>query len=78
VIDLSHWFITQKNTKKEQTKNNKGCVALPFALKTILRPKKRIMETQIFHHAKYILIFQKKNPLKETKILQDILKLYNN
>jgi len=28
------------------------------------------MQTQIFHHAKNILIF--KNPLKETKILQDI------
>jgi hypothetical protein len=30
------------------------------------------METQIFHHAKNIL-FQ--NPLKETKILQDIITL---
>jgi len=37
------------------------------------------METQIFHRAKILLIFkkEKKNPLKETKILQDILKLYN-
>jgi hypothetical protein len=42
MIDLSHWFITKKNTKKEHTKNNKGCVALPFALKTILRPKKEL------------------------------------
>jgi hypothetical protein len=31
------------------------------------------METQIFHHAKIYLIF-KKNPLKETKILQDIIR----
>ncbi len=30
------------------------------------------METQIFHHAKTYLIL-KKNPLKETKILQDII-----
>jgi hypothetical protein len=29
-------------------------VALPFTLKSILRPKKRIMEIQIFHHAKNI------------------------
>jgi hypothetical protein len=28
------------------------------------------METQIFHHAK---IYSSKNPLKETKILQDII-----
>jgi hypothetical protein len=27
-------------------------VALPFKLKGILRQKKRIMKTQIFHHAK--------------------------
>jgi hypothetical protein len=32
------------------------------------------METQRFHHAKIYLIF-KKNPLKETKILQDIITL---
>jgi len=30
------------------------------------------MEIQIFHHAKIDLIF-KKNPLKETKILQDMI-----
>jgi hypothetical protein len=29
-------------------------------------------KTQIFHHAKKIINFQK-NPLKQTKILQDIL-----
>ncbi len=27
-------------------------VALPFTLKSILKAKRRIMETQIFHHAK--------------------------
>jgi hypothetical protein len=32
--------------------------------------KRRIMETQIFHHAK---IYSSKNPLKETKILQATL-----
>jgi hypothetical protein len=30
------------------------------------------METQIFHHAKICVTF-KKNPLKQTKILQDII-----
>jgi hypothetical protein len=34
--------------------------------------RRRIMEIQIFHHAKIDLIF-KKNPLKETKILQDMI-----
>jgi hypothetical protein len=48
-------------------------VALPFTLKSILRQKKRIMETQIFDHAKNIIF--KKNPLKETKFLQDITTL---
>jgi outer membrane protein assembly factor BamA len=38
-------------------------VALPFALKSILRQKKFI-ETQIFDHAK---MQSSKNPLKETK-----------
>jgi hypothetical protein len=35
--------------------------------------KRRIMETRIFLHAKYINL--QKNPLKETKILQDIITL---
>jgi hypothetical protein len=34
--------------------------------------KRTIMETQIFYHAK---IKSSKNPLKETKILQDIITL---
>jgi hypothetical protein len=33
--------------------------------------KGRIMKTQIFHHAKIYIILQK-NPVKETKIIQDI------
>jgi hypothetical protein len=48
-------------------------VALPFTLKMYLKGKgRRIMETQIFHHAK---IYSSKNPLKETQILQDIITL---
>jgi hypothetical protein len=50
-------------------------VALPIYIKKYLKAKEKFMETQIFHHAKNI-IFQK-NPLKETKILQDIITLYN-
>jgi hypothetical protein len=34
--------------------------------------KRSIMEIQIFHHAK---IYLQKNPLKDTKILQDIITL---
>jgi len=45
-------------------------VALPFALKSI--SKRRIMEPQIFQHAK---MKRSKNPVKETKILQDIINL---
>jgi hypothetical protein len=47
-------------------------VALRFTLKKFLNVKRRIMETQIFHHAK---IYFSKNPLKETKILQDVITL---
>jgi len=50
------------NQKKKWT--NKGCVtytvALPFTLKSnyLKAKRRRIMETQIFHHAK-IIIFRK-------------------
>jgi hypothetical protein len=49
-------------------------VALPFALKGILRQKKSYGNSNISPCKKYNL---QKNPLKETKILQDILELYN-
>jgi hypothetical protein len=45
-------------------------------MKKVFKGKRRIMEnSNIFHHAKNILIFKKINPLnKETqKILQDII-----
>jgi hypothetical protein len=46
---------------------------LAIYIKIDLKAKRGIMETQIFHHAT-IIIF-KKNLLKETKILQDIITL---
>jgi hypothetical protein len=39
-------------------------VALPFAFQKYLKAKRRIMETQIFHHAK---VYSSKNPLKENQ-----------
>jgi hypothetical protein len=47
-------------------------MALPFTIKKYLNAKEEFMETRIFHHAKKLLILKKK-PLKETKILQDII-----
>jgi hypothetical protein len=47
---------------------------LAISIKKYLKAKERIMETQIFHPEKIDLIF-KKNPPKETKILQDIITL---
>jgi len=44
---------------------------LPIYIKKYLKAR-RIMETQIFHPAK---IESSKNPLKETKILKDIITL---
>jgi hypothetical protein len=55
-----------------------GCVTLwpcQFTLKSIFKAKRRITETQIFHHPK---IYISKNPLKETQFLQDIRTLYNS
>jgi len=45
---------------------------LAIYIEKYCKGKERIMETQIFHHAK---ILSSKNPLKETKILQDIITL---
>jgi hypothetical protein len=47
-------------------------VALPFTLKRYLKAKRRIMEIQIFHHAK---MQSSKKSSKETKVLQDIITL---
>jgi len=44
-----------------------------YIIKNYFKAKRRrIMETQIFHHAINI-IFKTNHPLKETKILQDII-----
>jgi hypothetical protein len=48
---------------------------LAIYIKKYLKAKKKIMKIQIFHHAKKYNL--QKNPLKETKILQDIITLYN-
>jgi hypothetical protein len=45
---------------------------LAIYIKKYLKGKRRIMETQIFHHAK---IWSSKSPLKQTKLLQDIITL---
>jgi hypothetical protein len=60
-----------------QCEKNKGCVThygLAIYIKTvsILRQKKNYENSNIFHHSKNIPNLPKKNPLKESKILQDI------
>jgi hypothetical protein len=47
-------------------------MALPFTLKHILRQKKELRKLKYFTMQKYNL---QKNPLKQTKILQDIITL---
>jgi hypothetical protein len=47
---------------------------LAIYIKKYLKAKEELWKFQIFHHVKNI-IFKKKNPLKETKILQDIITL---
>jgi hypothetical protein len=46
---------------------------LAIYIKKYLKEKEELWNTQMFHHAK---IQSSKNPLKETKILQDIITLY--
>jgi hypothetical protein len=65
--------------KKTSHKNKTNCeqgvchhVAYPFTLKSILRQKKNYGNLNISPCKNIIL---KKNPLKETKILQDIITL---
>jgi hypothetical protein len=48
-------------------------VALPFTLKKYLKPKEELRKLKYFTMQKYNLA--KKNPLKETEILQDIITL---
>jgi hypothetical protein len=47
-------------------------VALPFTFKSILRLKEELWKFKYFTMQKYNL---QKNPLKETKMLQDIITL---
>jgi hypothetical protein len=61
-------------SQKSHNTNKQGVVALPLTLKTILRQKKDYGNSNISPCKKYITL-QKKNPLKETKTLQDIITL---
>jgi len=48
-------------------------VALPFTLKSVLMQKNKLWKLKYFTMQKYANL--QKNPLKETKILQDIITL---
>jgi hypothetical protein len=49
-------------------------MALPFTLKSIFKAEEGLWKFKYFTMQKYNL---QKNPLKETKILQDIITLYS-
>jgi hypothetical protein len=49
------------------------CGLCHLHFKKDVKAKRRVMETQIFHHAKKKKPNLQKLPLKETKILQDII-----
>jgi hypothetical protein len=59
------------NVTKQKNKGVCPSATLPFTLKSIIRQTKNYGKTQIFHHAKNMIL--KKNPLKETKILENII-----
>jgi hypothetical protein len=57
---------------------NKGCVTpcgLAIYIKKVSEGKRRIMKIQFKYFTMQKYNLQKKNPLKETKILQDIITL---
>ncbi len=58
-----------------ETRGVSHTMALPFTLKCVLRQKKNYWKFKYFTMQKYNLLPKKKNPLKETKILQDIITL---
>jgi hypothetical protein len=65
--------IVHQGKKKNQNKNKKGVchtLGLPFILNSILRQKKNYGNSNISRHKNIIF---RKNPPKETKILQDII-----
>jgi hypothetical protein len=64
-----------KQLECRPSNNNKGLchtVALPFTLKSIARQKEELWKLKYFTMQKCNL---QKNPVKETKILQDIITL---
>jgi hypothetical protein len=68
------WELDENTLGTPQKTFNKGCVshtvALPFTFKKYLKAKEEeLWKFKYFTMQKYNL--QKKNPLKETKILQD-------
>jgi len=50
-------------------------MALPFTFKSILKQKKKNYETSKYFTMQKYINLPKKTPLKETKILQDIITL---
>jgi hypothetical protein len=68
----THTLLTKRS--KSRCKHNKGCVtfvALPFTLKSIWRQKNKNYGNSNISWCKNLIF--KKNPPKETKILQDII-----
>jgi hypothetical protein len=64
--------VRSQDPTKQQEQGVCHTVALPFTLKSILRQKKNYGKFKYFTMQKYNL---QKNPVKETKILQDIITL---
>jgi hypothetical protein len=69
-------FRTERLSKSFTTKKNKGCVTLwtcHLHEKKYLKAKDELWELKYFTMQKHKL--PRKNPLKETKILQDIIRV---
>jgi hypothetical protein len=61
------------NVTKQKNKGVCSGVTLPSTLKSIIRRTKNYGKTQIFHHAKNMIFI--KNPLKQIKILENMITL---
>ncbi len=67
----------EKGKQRGQKRKQGMChtLAYPFTLKTYLKAKEELLKLKHFTMQKYNL---QTNPLKQTKILQDVITLYLN
>jgi adenylosuccinate synthase len=73
LIPLDIYIYVTPSPWEKKTMGVCHIATLPFYIKKYLKAKEEVLEIQIFSHAKNYKL--QTNPLKETKILQDVITL---